>query len=231
MNTCEQSMGIDLSQLPPGTELEDGGVWCQVLNRVQDRHPRPTLFLDRDGVIVEEVNYLSRPDDVQLIDGAAQVIAAANARGVPVVIVTNQAGIGYGKFEWRDFIDVQEKIINELDHQGAYVNCVFACPFHEKARPPYQQHEHRCRKPNPGMLEKAERHISILKPSSWIIGDRANDLEAGFRFGLGNGIHVQTGHGSNLQEQDAARSLTTSNFQVTSIPSIADIFSLAEFFK
>ncbi len=208
--------------MPFGASLGEDGIWCQLLNRIDDRRTRPALFLDRDGVIVKEVHYLSRPDDVQLIDGAATVIIAANAKRIPVIIVTNQAGVGYGKFDWQDFIDVQEKILEELDRKNAFINAVFACPFHEKALPPYQQADHPCRKPNPGMLQYSERYFNIDKAASFIIGDRANDLLAGQRFGLGCGLHVQTGHGAETSEQSQAAALNCDDFRVLSIPSIDD---------
>jgi len=212
--------------LPFGATIGDDGIWCQLLNRTTDRSPRPALFLDRDGVIIEEVHYLSRPQDVALIDGAVQTIALANAERIPVIIVTNQAGIGYGKYGWQEFIDVQETMLDDLDQQNAYVNAVFACPFHENARPPYQQIDHPCRKPNPGMLEHAEHFFTIDKKASCIIGDRANDLLAGARFGLTKGIHVQSGHGHENAEQRAALALDNEDFQAVSINSIADSHDL-----
>jgi D-glycero-D-manno-heptose 1,7-bisphosphate phosphatase len=84
----------------------DDGNWCQVL-RPPEAPGKAALFLDRDGVLVEEVNYLHRARDVRLIPGAAEGVARANARGVPVVLVTNQAGIAYGYYEWAAFARVQ----------------------------------------------------------------------------------------------------------------------------
>lgn len=214
--------------LPFGAKFSGDGIWCQLLNRTAHRRQRPALFLDRDGVIVEEVHYLSRPEDVQLVEGAAQVIAMANALQIPVIVVTNQAGVGYGKFGWPDFIKVQEVMLEHLDQHNAYINAVFACPFHENARPPYQQIDHPSRKPNPGMLEHAEQYFAIDKTASCIIGDRANDLLAGLRYGLKMGIHVQSGHGHSQAEQQEALALDSANFQAVSINSIADSYAIIE---
>ena len=214
--------------LPFGAEIEDDGVWCQILNRAPNRHPRPALFLDRDGVIVEESHYLSRVEDVRLIDGAAEVIAHANGQNIPVIIVTNQSGIARGKFEWQNFIDVQEQILANLDAENAYVNAIFACPFHAEGLSPYQHPDHPCRKPNPGMIEKADRHFSIDKQKSWIIGDRAADLQAGKNGGLAGGIHVATGHGDDA-EQNAASLLKNSSFDVVLSASIADAINHLKF--
>lgn len=207
--------------LPFGAIIDNDGIWCQTLNRVANRKPRSVLFLDRDGVIVEEVHYLHRPEDVVLIEGASELISAANAKDMPVIVVTNQAGIGYGKYNWQDFMNVQERILSELDARNAYVNAVFACPFHAKGLPPYQHPDHPSRKPNSGMLEKASAHFPIDWKTSWIIGDRASDLMAGQNAGLTSGIHVATGHGHDPEEQRAAQELHTEHFNVYAMDSIA----------
>ena len=208
--------------LPFGAKIENDGVWCQILNRPPNREPRPTLFLDRDGVIVEEMYYLSKIENVNLIDGATHIIGRANKCNVPVIIVTNQSGIARDKFKWQDFIDVQEKILSDLDAENVFVNAVFACPFHADGIPPYKHHNHPCRKPNPGMIEKASLHFAIDKKTSWIIGDRGADLKAGKSFGLAGGIHVSTGHG-NEAEQNQSKILKDTNFDVLFSPSIANI--------
>jgi D-glycero-D-manno-heptose 1,7-bisphosphate phosphatase len=207
--------------MPFGSEIDSDGLWCQVLNRSQGTGLRPALFLDRDGVIVEEVHYLHRPEDARLIDGASEVIARANCLAVPVIIVTNQAGIGYGKYRWQEFADVQEKILDELSDAGAYVNAVFACPFHATGKPPYQHPNHPGRKPNPGMMIRAAEMLPITLSGSWIIGDRANDLLAGKNAGLSGGMHVRTGHGVKTTEQSDALSSKSAKFDVVSGDSIA----------
>ena len=208
--------------LPFGTEIDSDGIWCQVLNRSQGTGLRPALFLDRDGVLVEEVHYLHKVEDVKLIGGASDIIAHANTLGVPVIIVTNQAGIGYGKYGWTEFAEVQERIINELGDAGAFVNAVFACPFHAKGEPPFQHPDHPGRKPNPGMLLHAAKRLAIDLAGSWIIGDRAGDLQAGKNAGLLGGLHVQTGHGEDTGEQTAAEALNGPGFKVFRVATIAE---------
>src|SRR5271169_1443065 len=97
---------------PSDHPLNSEGVWCEILTPTA--RGRPALFLDRDGAIVEETEYLRRVEDVIMIKGAAQVIAAANKRGVAVVMVTNQAGIGRGYYGWAEFKAVQNVIISAL---------------------------------------------------------------------------------------------------------------------
>ena len=114
------------TNLPFGAEIDDDGVWHQLLTRLSGTERRPALFLDRDGVIVEEAHYLREVKDMALIDGAADIIRIANTNGIPVVVVTNQAGIGRGILNWDQFINVQEAMLDALADQGAYVNAVFA---------------------------------------------------------------------------------------------------------
>jgi len=208
-------------EMPFGAEIDDG-IWCQVLNRLPAVNLRPALFLDRDGVVVEEVHYLHRVQDVQLVPGAAEIISKANALEIAVVIVTNQAGIGYGKYGWPEFSRVQERILDDLDENGAFVNAVFACPFHERGKPPYNIPDHSSRKPNPGMLLKASSRLPIDLTHSWIVGDRSGDLKAGLNAGLSGGLHVKTGHGTEEQEQIEAARLHNDNFMVYSGESIAE---------
>ncbi len=207
--------------LPPGAEIDPDGLWSQVLNRAQGATRRAALFLDRDGVVVEEVHYLHRPADVSLIDGAAGVIAEANRRAIPVVMVTNQAGIAHGHYGWAEFIQVQEKILDDLAAEGAFVNGVFACPHHDGGRAPYDVENHPWRKPNPGMLLAAAESLPLDLGQSWIIGDRAGDLEAGKNAALAGGLHVLTGHGADDGERVAALALAGARFQTLAAPTIA----------
>jgi len=212
----------NIMPLPFGAEIDNEGIWCQVLNRCQGPGKRPALFLDRDGVIVEEVHYLHRVEDVNLIEGATDIIARANSLGVPVVVVTNQAGIGYGKYGWKEFADVQERIIDELAAAEAFINAVFACPFHARGKAPYQHPDHPGRKPNPGMLIRAGARLPLDLAHSWIVGDRAGDLEAGKNAGLAGGMHVKTGHGEESAEQLAAKVLGSAKFKVIQANQISD---------
>lgn len=158
--------------------------------------PRPALFLDRDGVIVEDPGYLCRPADLRLIPGAAELIALANRRGIPVVEVTNQAGIGRGYYTWEEFIEVENALAQFLAHTAASLDAVFACPYHQDGVPPWMHPAHPARKPGPGMLLAAERLLNLDLRRSWIVGDKLSDLQAGYAAGLRGGLHVLTGEGA-----------------------------------
>jgi len=203
--------------------VDDDGVWVEILNRPKPSVPQPTLFLDRDGVIVEEVNYLHKADDTRLIEGAADTIRWANLANIPVAVVTNQAGIGYGMYGWEEFAVVQERMLDDLSDADAFVNAVIACPFHAKGKPPYNDPDHPCRKPNPGMLLKAAERMAIDLARSWIVGDRAGDIGAGKNAGLIGGIHVTTGHGGDPLERSNSMALGSRDYRVIGASSIADV--------
>jgi len=200
--------------LPPGAHFCDG-VWTQTLTERSVTQDRPALFLDRDGVVVEEAHYLHNVDDVHLTPNAAETIKAANDRGIPVILVTNQAGVGYGYFGWDDFIAVQARILADLAQGGARVDGVFACPFHAKAQGVYVHENHPARKPNPGMLLLAEAQMGVDLKKSWIVGDRSLDVLAGKNAGLCGAVHVLTGHGTKDGERDAALSVGGDGFTVS----------------
>ncbi|GIL00697.1 MAG: haloacid dehalogenase [Alphaproteobacteria bacterium] len=185
--------------------LIDGvGLWSQLLSERPATAGRPCLFLDRDGVLVDEVHFLQRPADVRLAEGIAAAIAAANAAGFAVVVVTNQSGIARGLFGWEAFAAVQAEIVARLAAAGARLDAVLACAYHHDGRPPFDVADHEWRKPRPGMLLHAARLMALNLPRSVIIGDRISDLEAGRNAGLAGGTLVMTGYGRDHSPRLAA---------------------------
>lgn len=200
---------------PPGAALDADGVWCQLVTDPSTvAAGSPALFLDRDGVLVDEVHYLHRVDDMRIADGAIDVVRDANAANIPVIVVTNQAGIGRGFYGWGEFAAVQDALIAALTEAGAYLDAVYACPFGPEGIAPYVAPDHPARKPNPGMLTRALAAYPIDAARCWIIGDRAGDVEAGRRAGLAGGIHVACGHGSADGERDKALASAVDGYQV-----------------
>jgi D-glycero-D-manno-heptose 1,7-bisphosphate phosphatase len=165
--------------------LNDDGVWCELSDQ-SVTSGRPALFLDRDGVVVEEVNYLHKVADVRLMPGISDLIASANRAGSAVVVVTNQSGVGRGLYGWADFDAVQKQIAAELGEAGACWNAVFASPFPPGDFP--------MRKPNPGMLLAGAAAFGVDLKQSWILGDRATDMEAGLRAGIAGGLFLGAGY-------------------------------------
>lgn len=192
--------------------LHEPGLWAE--QRQPIRKGRPALFLDRDGVVVEEKHYLSRVADVSLTAGAGPAIAAANQSGLSVILVTNQAGVGRGYYDWTAFAAVQDRMHRELATYGAHIDAVFACAYHADGQGAYRIGDHHWRKPNPGMLERAISEYALESEGSTIIGDRASDIAAGKRAGIGCGILVETGYGRLPAEQDEAWALAGADFEV-----------------
>lgn len=209
----------------PGRFHGDLGVWIRTAPPVSD-HARPALFLDRDGVIVEDPGYLGRAADMSIIPGAAETIALANRLGVPVVEVTNQAGIARGYYGWQGFLEVEEALTRELAAAGAVIDGVFACPYHREGVAPWAHPAHPARKPRPGMLLAAARFMNLDLSNSWIVGDKAGDLLAGYNAGLRGGLHVLTGHGK--QHRQAAVDSNPEGFELRFGESIRDAAPLLE---
>jgi D-glycero-D-manno-heptose 1,7-bisphosphate phosphatase len=158
---------------------------------------RPAIFLDRDGVIIDDVHHLSAPSQVQIIPGSAEAIAALNRAGWPVVVVTNQSGVARGLFTLDVLHAVHRRISEQLLGKGARVEAYFFCPHHPAAEVAEYRLECSCRKPRPGMLQQAARELGLELSSSWMIGDRDTDLQAGAAAGTRT-ILVRTGYGASL---------------------------------
>ena len=156
---------------------------------------KPAVFLDRDGTLNEEVGYLSRPEELRLLPGAAAAVAQLNAKGIPVVVVTNQSGIGRGYYGWQDFAAVMSRMGTLLALENAHVDAVYAAPHHPEGRGDYAVPDHPDRKPNPGMLQRAAEEHGLDLGRSWMVGDKAIDVEAGRRAGCRTCL-VRTGYGA-----------------------------------
>ena len=157
----------------------------------------PALFIDRDGTLNEEVGYLHRPEDVVLIPGAAEGLARVNAMGIPVIVVTNQSGIGKGRYDLKDFEAVMARITVLLQASGAHMDGVYAAPHHSRGLGEYAHPDHPDRKPNPGMLLRAAEEHGLDLSRSWMIGDKELDLGAGRNAGCKVAL-VRTGYGSKV---------------------------------
>ena len=124
-----------------------------------------------------------------------KVIKECNKKKVPVILITNQGGIGLGLQSWDSFAKIQTKIINELSNKNAKIDGVIACPHHPLALGKYKHKNHPCRKPNGGMFSVAKKLFKIDLKKSWMVGDKINDLKAANAKGLKQGFLVLTGYG------------------------------------
>ena len=190
--------------------LHEDGTWREY---TRQRCTGPALFLDRDGVIVEETGYLHEPGKVRLVAGISEVMGHANARGIAVVVVTNQGGIDRGLFRWENFAAVQKEIMRLLACAGVHWDAVLASPFGPG--------NSLMRKPRPGMLLAAAATLGIDRSASWIIGDRETDIEAGHAAGLAGGIFVGAGY-SPRERQRAVALGEAGRYRVHAVQTPAD---------
>ena len=153
---------------------------------------RPALFLDRDGVINLDHGYVYRIDQVAFLPGIFALARAAVARGMALVVVTNQSGIGRGLYTEADFHRLMGWMGLEFARQGAPLLAVEFCPDHpEHGRGAYRRDSPR-RKPGPGMLLDAAAAHGLDLAASVLVGDRASDALAGARAGVGTRVLVTT---------------------------------------
>ena len=151
------------------------------------------LFLDRDGVIIKDVNYISNPDDVELEVGVIELLVKAYEYRLPAFIITNQSGISRGFYEWDDFYRVNERII-QLIGQPNPIYSIYANSHVELD-------SNNWRKPNPHMINIIASRFNLNLKRSILIGDRISDLQAGLRGGIQKLVHVETGHGKREKQK------------------------------
>ena len=154
---------------------------------------RRAVFLDRDGTINEEVNYLRRQEDVRLIEGAGRAIARLNAAGVLVVVVSNQSGLARGLFDESDLASVQIELNRQLRAHGARVDGWYFCPHHPEGVVEHYALTCDCRKPAPGLIMQAAQEMGLSLRGSFMVGDRLLDVACGRKVGLST-VLVATGH-------------------------------------
>jgi len=146
---------------------------------MKEQQKKCTIFLDRDGVINEkapEGDYVKSPEELKLLNGAAEAIKEFNKRGYLVIVITNQRGIGKGIMSKNDFEKVMAKLNEELKKYGAHIDAYYYCPDVDDTSP--------CRKPNIGMFLKAKEDFPDIDfRNSFVVGDSWRDVEAGKRLG------------------------------------------------
>ena len=151
------------------------------------------LFLDRDGVVIEDRHYVRDPGQVRLIPGAAAAMRRARAAGYFLIGVSNQSGIGRGLYSLADFQAVHERVDALLARDGADFDAFFYCPH----GPEVDCH---CRKPRPGLLQEAREVVPWQAANSWLVGDKLADMELALSQGLG-AILVTTGQGCEERQR------------------------------
>lgn len=156
---------------------------------------RPAVFVDRDGTLMVERDYLSDPEGVALIPGAVEALHALRTAGYALVVVTNQSGIARGLYSVDDYQAVARRLDELLDRAGAPVDGTYYCPHHPDVTGPCA-----CRKPGTGMYVQAAADLGLDLESSWYVGDKVSDVLPAATLG-GRGILVRTGYGSGEEAQ------------------------------
>ena len=142
------------------------------------------LFLDRDGVVNQDLGYVCRPKEFVLMPGVVGLIKSANDLGMPVIIITNQAGIGRGHYSEADFFQLNNWMRGFLLSMGALIDAVYFCPFHAEFGIGRYKRDSFLRKPDPGMLLRAAFEFGLDLTESVLIGDKLSDVLAGHAAGL-----------------------------------------------
>jgi len=145
------------------------------------------VFLDRDGTINKEVNYLSDPKDLELLPRVVEAIKILNEAKYKLVIITNQSAVARGFLTIEKLNEIHEKLLVLLSQEGAKIDAIYYCPHH-----PNEDCE--CRKPKPGLILKASKEHEINLSKSFMIGDKLIDIETGKNAGCIT-ILVKTGYG------------------------------------
>ena len=159
-------------------DIESGKVHARNLKNKQK-----AIFLDRDGTINKMVGFVTKPEQFELIEGAAEAIKAINKSGYLAIVVTNQPVIARGDCTFEELQSIHDKMETELGKVGAFVDAIYVCPHHtdkgfEGERPEYKCNCD-CRKPKPGLLLQAAKDFNIDLSESYMIGDSHRDVEAG----------------------------------------------------
>lgn len=158
------------------------------------KNKQKAIFLDRDGTINKMVGFITKPEQFELIDGAAEAVKAINKSGYLAIVVTNQPVIARGDCTFEELQTVHEKMETELGKKGAFIDAIYICPHHTDKGFPGERLEYKCdcdcRKPKPGLLLQAAKDFNIDLPESYMIGDSDRDMKAGENAGVKNSIKV-----------------------------------------
>ncbi|MEK6302276.1 MAG: D-glycero-beta-D-manno-heptose 1,7-bisphosphate 7-phosphatase [Acidobacteriota bacterium] len=166
-------------------------------SKIQNRESAipSALFIDRDGTINEDSGYLATPDELIIYPWVAQAVRLINEAGLMAIVVTNQSGIARGLYTEDQLRAIHDRMIGELQREAARIDAVYYCPHHPDYGGKRYRRECECRKPQPGMLHAAAREHNIDLARSWVIGDKASDINLAANTGA-RGVLVLTGYGS-----------------------------------
>ncbi len=156
---------------------------------------KPAVFLDRDGTIIEEVNYLKNKEDLKLIQGVAESLKKLNKLNFLTILVTNQSGVARGYYDEKNVSIINNELNKILKKENAILDSIYYCPHHPKGTVEEYAKQCNCRKPATGMIDSAIKNFKNIDiKNSYVIGDKFIDVELAHNAGC-KGILVKTGHG------------------------------------
>ena len=158
--------------------------------------PIKTIFLDRDGVINKDINYLHKIDDFEFIDGIFDACLHFQSLSYKIIIITNQSGISRGYYSLSDYQKVTQWMLDQFRYKNINILDIFHCPHGPDSTCD-------CRKPKPGMFLKAKDKHNTDMEKSWMIGDKERDIIAANSAGIDNTILVRSGHKINETKSNA----------------------------
>ena len=161
-------------------------------------------FLDRDGVLIEEVNYLSTPDQIHIFPEAVRALQLLKKNNYKIIVVTNQAGVARGYFNEDSISKIHNEIDRRLKPYNLQIDHYYYCPHHPDGSVEKYTGNCNCRKPMPGMILQAVKDCDLDINKSFLIGDKISDLLAAENSGC-QGILVETGHGKEHKKEAMAR--------------------------
>lgn len=169
------------------------------------------VFLDRDGVLIEDSGYPDNPDELRILAGVPEALRALREAGWALVVVSNQSGVARGKFGLERLAEIHERLVALLSENGAAIDAIYYCPHHPQGIEPFRRDcDHR--KPGPGMLLSAASALDLDLRASWMVGDKESDVEAAHRAGC---RAIRISEGETAAEARATDLLGAANLILT----------------
>ncbi|HEX5736413.1 MAG TPA: HAD family hydrolase [Blastocatellia bacterium] len=154
----------------------------------------PAIFIDRDGTINEDIGYVSSPGELIIYPFAAVAVRLINDSGMKAIIITNQSGVARSLYTEQTLTAIHDRLTGELSLAGARLDAIYYCPHHPDIGDETYRKRCECRKPRPGLLHQAARDHEIDLAASYVIGDKASDINLAAEVGAA-GVLVLTGYG------------------------------------
>ena len=154
------------------------------------------IFFDRDGVLIKDMHYIKDSKNVSLMKGVKEILNYTNNLGYLNIVITNQSGISRNFFTWEDYESVTNRMLAVIN-----IPEIISAIYANGEGPNDLKSDKSWRKPNPNMIIKASQDFNIDLSKSFLIGDRLSDIQAGYKAGLRNLVHVLTGHGQDERKK------------------------------